>query len=62
MRDVARPMIAFLLTFAALTFAPLALIVCFFLLSQFWSFRFGPMRFGRRWAPLSSVCRRPGCS
>ena len=51
MRDVARPMIAFLLTFAALTFAPLALIVCFFLLSQFWSFRFDNYAF---WAALGS--------
>ena len=51
MRDVARPMVAFLLTFAALTFAPLALIVCFFLLSQFWSFRFGNYAF---WAALGA--------
>ena len=51
MRDVARPMIAFLLTFIALTFAPLALIVCFFLLSNFWSFQFERYAF---WAALGS--------
>ncbi len=51
MRDIARPMIAFLLTFVALTFAPLALIVCFFLLSQFWRFQFDNYAF---WAALGA--------
>ncbi len=51
MRDVARPMLAFLITFAALTLAPVALIVCFFLLSQFWRFQFGSYAF---WAALGA--------
>ena len=51
MRDIARPMIAFILTFVALTFAPLALIVCFFLLSQFWRFQFDNYAF---WAALGA--------
>ena len=51
MRDVARPMLAFLLTFAALTWAPASLIICFFLLSSFWSFQFGSYAF---WAALGT--------
>jgi len=40
MRDVARPMLAFILTFIALTWAPLSLVGCYLLLSQFWRFQF----------------------